>query len=332
MRSSRRNLGLRPEYSPEPTPPNSDILVPDSEGNWNIENTLEEEERIRKEDEQENRLNEERSEEEIDSSIEEIKLIKNKSKIKDINWSSEDDSSSSSSKEKTIKLDQSTLIDKAYKALDLGDSKLAKKLLLKMKVEELINTTKSTSDKANPMSKYKSGKTANNTLRRFTDYWDNHLKLMDIHFPLTIFNSEWIEFDSLIAGKSMSKKKDKPTGQPAKNEWWLSFADWTRARILMVKYLKEQYGHEAFAKDLEKHFEYVQQLSDRHGWIVAFRYDIAVRNDVTCNRIDGAPGDPSERRQEFLDDAIARTAFLQAVARRIWGWPDTALRVLRILP
>lgn len=62
---------------------------------------------------------------------------------------------------------------------------------------------------------------------------------------------------------------------------------------------------------LEAHFEYVQQLSIRHGWVTAFRYDIAVRTDVMGNHVNGAPGDPSVKREEFLEDALARTNLLR---------------------
>lgn len=62
---------------------------------------------------------------------------------------------------------------------------------------------------------------------------------------------------------------------------------------------------------LEEHFEYVQQLSVRHGWMTAFRYDLAVRTDVMCNHVNGAPGDPSVKREEFLEDALARTNLLR---------------------
>ena len=62
---------------------------------------------------------------------------------------------------------------------------------------------------------------------------------------------------------------------------------------------------------LEQHFDYVQQLSVRHGWVTAFRYDIAVRTDVMCNHVNGAPGDPSVKREEFLEDALARTNLLR---------------------
>ena len=61
----------------------------------------------------------------------------------------------------------------------------------------------------------------------------------------------------------------------------------------------------------EEHFGYVQQLSVRHGWVAAFRYDIAVRTDVMVNHINGAPGDPSVKREEFLEDALARTNLLR---------------------
>lgn len=45
--------------------------------------------------------------------------------------------------------------------------------------------------------------------------------------------------------------------------------------------------------------------------MTAFRYDIAVRSDVLCNHVNGAPGDPSVKRDEFLEDALARTNLLR---------------------
>lgn len=62
---------------------------------------------------------------------------------------------------------------------------------------------------------------------------------------------------------------------------------------------------------LEEHFKYVQQLSVRHGWMTAFRYDLAVRTDVMCNHVNGAPGDRSVKQEEFLQDALARTNLLR---------------------
>lgn len=49
MRSSRRNLGLNPEITPQPTPPSSNDE--DFSNDIQIETTLEEEERYRREEE-----------------------------------------------------------------------------------------------------------------------------------------------------------------------------------------------------------------------------------------------------------------------------------------
>ncbi|EGF97495.1 Hypothetical protein MELLADRAFT_85122 [Melampsora larici-populina 98AG31] len=197
-------------------------------------------------------------------------------------------------------------VEVAKMALAMGNTKLVEKFLNSLdKATDIIN-------EVNPLKNYKSGQVSLSELRAFTPYWDTHLKKRDIHFKLTIFNDKWIEMDHMVDGNNTSsKKKDRPTGQPAKSEWWMSFADWTRARTLMLKYLREVYKHGPFAKDLEKHFEYVEKLSLRHSWITAFRYDIMVRTDVLCNRINGAPGDPSVARENFLDEAKARTELLQ---------------------
>lgn len=202
------------------------------------------------------------------------------------------------------------LIGQAKKALAKGDDVLLERILGSLeKADDAKNTVKA--EESNPLKNYKKGETSRSGLRSFTEYWDSHLKKLDIHFPLTIFNEEWIELDTMVATSSTSKKKEKITGQTPKNEWWLLFAEWTRARQLMVKYLKEHYKHVDFGNDLEEHFKYVQKLSVRHGWVTAFRYDIAVRTDVTCNHFNGAPGDPSVRREEFLEDALARTNLLR---------------------
>lgn len=190
-----------------------------------------------------------------------------------------------------------------------GDELLLERILASLeKAEGSKNIVK---DEINPLKNYKKGETSRSGLRGFTEYWDSHLKKLDIHFPLIIFNKEWIKLDTMVATSNTSKKKDKVTGQTPKSEWWLSFAEWTRARQLMVKYLKQHYKHIDFGNNLEEHFEYVQKLSVRHGWMTAFRYDIAVRTDVTCNHVNGAPGDPSVKREEFLEDALARTNLLR---------------------
>lgn len=203
--------------------------------------------------------------------------------------------------------------------ISLGVAKMALAVGTNDIVEQFLKSLSSKSplkdevkSSANPLKNYKKGQVSTSNLRPFTSYWDVHLKKLDINFKLTIFNDRWIELDHMVEGtNASSKKKDKPTGQLAKSEWWMTFADWTRAKSLMLKYLRDTYGHKPFADDLEKHFEYVESLSLRHGWITAFRYDIMVRTDVLCNRIKGAPGDPSVRRETFLEEAKARSSLLQ---------------------
>lgn len=129
------------------------------------------------------------------------------------------------------------LIGQAKKALARGDDALLDRILSSM--EKLDDSKKaSKTNEVNPLKNYKKGETSRSGLRGFTEYWDNHLKKLDIHLPLTIFNEEWIELDTMVATGNTSKKKDKIIGQVPKSEWWLSFAEWTRARQLMIKYIK----------------------------------------------------------------------------------------------
>lgn len=140
------------------------------------------------------------------------------------------------------------MIEQAKKALAKGDDKLLQKLLSSMeKANSIEKSTKK--DEINPIKNYKKGETSRTGLRGFTEYWDAHLKKLDIHLPLTIFNEEWIELDTMVTINNNSKKKDKITGQIPKNEWWLSFAEWTQARQLMVKYIKQQYRHINFGNE-----------------------------------------------------------------------------------
>lgn len=98
MRSSRRNRGLVPECTPEPTPPNSS----DSHfsQDFQIETTLEEEERLRLEEEEEN----EKSEEE--ASTKEVEDITSEGKQVDINFSSDESTKSDSSEISVIVIDK----------------------------------------------------------------------------------------------------------------------------------------------------------------------------------------------------------------------------------
>ena len=140
------------------------------------------------------------------------------------------------------------MIGQAKKALAKGDDLLLEHILCLMeKAEDKKDLVKQ--NELNPLKNYKKGETSRSGLRGFTEYWDTHLKKLDVHLPLTIFNEEWIELDMMVSNSNTSKKKDKITGQIPKSEWWLTFAEWTRARQLMTKYVKEHYKHIDFGNE-----------------------------------------------------------------------------------
>lgn len=196
-------------------------------------------------------------------------------------------------------------------------------------IAEKSVTTVVKSSSTHKRATFAPGLTTETDLMPLTPYWDEHMTKLDIHIPLTIFNVDWINRDLLVAVKNSTKSKDKRTGQLPKNEWWMSYSDWTRATRLFVKYLKEVYQHKEFAiawavhlsikfvlhnasltvyfHSLEKHFAYVIELDELHEWVTAFRYDIAVRANVMCHHVNGSVADPSVRRPRFLDAARAKT-------------------------
>lgn len=189
-----------------------------------------------------------------------------------------------------------------------GDSDLLSSILSKLdkNVEGASVSKVSTSQERNKAT-FAAGETTETELTPLTPYWDDHMWKLDIHIPLTIFDEDWLSRDLMVAVKKASKTKDRPTGQLPKSEWWMTYSDWTRSTCLFIAYLKEVYHHTKFADALEKHFAYVLKLDARHGWVTAFRYDIAVRSNVMCHRVRGSVADPSVRRALFLESAIAKT-------------------------
>lgn len=199
-------------------------------------------------------------------------------------------------------------LDKAQAALAAGDTTQASELLANIKSSSLSIAKSSTLGQKNrTKATFAPGLTTESDLTPFTAYWDDHLWKIDIHIPLTIFDVDWINRDLLVAVKKSSKSKDRPTGQLPKIEWWLSYSDWTRATRLFIQYLKEIYHHDEFADALQKHFNYVIKIDERHDWVTVFGYDIAVRSNVMCHHVNGSVADPSVKRPTFLEEAIAKT-------------------------
>lgn len=204
---------------------------------------------------------------------------------------------------------ESSWLEDAQVALASGDTALAAEILSKMKKKLSIDLVPISTHVPVGRTKatFAAGRTTESELAPFTPYWDDHLWKLDIHIPLTIFDVDWINRDLLVAVKKGSKTKDRPTGQLPRSEWWLSFADWIRATRLFIQYLTEIYHHDEFADALQKHFDYVIKIDERHDWVTAYRYDIAVRSNVMYHHVNGSVADPSVRRPTFLESAKAKT-------------------------
>lgn len=203
---------------------------------------------------------------------------------------------------------ESHWLDRAKEALKAGDADLVSSILAKLdKSADGSSITKDTAVQSRIKATFAPGETTETELTPLTPYWDDHMWKLDIHIPLTIFDEDWLSRDLLVAVKKASKTKDRPTGQLLRSEWWMTYSDWTRSTRLFLDYLREVYHHNEFADALEKHFSYVLKLDARHGWVTAFRYDIAVRSNVMCHHVRGSVADPSVRRAIFLESAIAKT-------------------------
>lgn len=110
MRSSRRNLGLDPEFNPEPTPPTSDDE--NFIGDFQIETTREEEERYRREENKD----EETSSNNEDDTVVTMDVV-NKDKADDIVFSSESSADDESSEDSIKIVEKDKVESKSSKSL-----------------------------------------------------------------------------------------------------------------------------------------------------------------------------------------------------------------------
>lgn len=81
------------------------------------------------------------------------------------------------------------------------------------------------------------------------------MRKLNIHIPLKIYNVDWRNQDLLVAVKNASKNKEMLTGQVQKSEWCMAYSYWTRASRLFLKYLKQVYRHNEFARAMAKHLK-----------------------------------------------------------------------------
>ncbi|EGG00063.1 uncharacterized protein MELLADRAFT_93900 [Melampsora larici-populina 98AG31] len=120
------------------------------------------------------------------------------------------------------------------------------------------------------------------------------------YIPLSIFNPQWLRLDLVRQSQRVKKKKDSEddryTCLDVPDEWRMNFGEWISAFDLFVSYIRH-YGHGDVADKFVIHRENVMAIKrEWASWIMAFRYDQAIRSTVmTFKNADGKLANPAVR-------------------------------------
>lgn len=131
-------------------------------------------------------------------------------------------------------------------------------------------------------------------------YFDAKMKPFEGYIPLSIFNTQWLRLALVRQSQKMTKKKDSEddryNGLPMPDEWKMEFGEWISAFDLFLSYIR-YYGHGDLADRFVTHRENVLAIKrERVSWIMAFRYDQAIRCSVmTFKNTDGKIANPAIR-------------------------------------
>lgn len=151
-----------------------------------------------------------------------------------------------------------------------------------------------------------------NGLVALSPYFDAKMKLFEGYIPLSIFNPQWLRLDLFRQSQRVKKKKDSEddrySGLDIPDEWRMNFGEWVSAFDLFVAYIR-YYGHGDVADRFVIHKENVMAIKrERSSWIMAFRYDQAIRSTVmTFKNADGKLANPAVRDETREHDARLET-------------------------
>lgn len=151
-----------------------------------------------------------------------------------------------------------------------------------------------------------------NGLVALSPYFEAKIKSVDGYVPLSVFNTMWLKQDlARYSLRNKSKKKedeDKYTGLNIPDEWKMSFGEWVTAFDLFISYLRH-YNHNDLADKFLIHRANVLAIkSERVSWIMALRYDQAVRLTVmTFRNPDGKLANPAVRDESREREARNET-------------------------
>ncbi|KAA1125868.1 hypothetical protein PGTUg99_011521 [Puccinia graminis f. sp. tritici] len=162
---------------------------------------------------------------------------------------------------------------------------------------------------------YAIGSVTNHNSVGFAPFLDENIRKLRSPLPLTIFNRKWQQrvmahhLDRRQRSDESSSDKDKLGGYKGfafVQEWTQTYAQWTRNHRAFRKTLNDVYKIIEFSKLLGTHKNNCDDITEEFGFMVAFRYDMEVRNNtfshqITDEDVKNAIPDISQRKESVVE-------------------------------
>ncbi|KAA1103652.1 hypothetical protein PGTUg99_004023 [Puccinia graminis f. sp. tritici] len=162
---------------------------------------------------------------------------------------------------------------------------------------------------------YAIGSVTNHNSVGFAPFLDENIRKLRSPLPLTIFNCKWQQramahhLDRRQKSDKSSSDRDKSGGYKGfafVQEWTQTYAQWTRNHRAFRKTLNDVYKIIEFSKLLGTHKNNCDDITEEFGFMVAFRYNMEVRNNTFSHRITdedvkNAIPDISQRKESVVE-------------------------------
>ncbi|EGG04665.1 uncharacterized protein MELLADRAFT_108301 [Melampsora larici-populina 98AG31] len=141
------------------------------------------------------------------------------------------------------------------------------------------------------------GKVPSHHMTQLTVFWDNRIRKIKGHVPISMFNKAWLEANHNIEGRKASKKKnkdddddsdeDKYEGLTYPVELRLTYGDWVTCFNLFLDYLRDWFHFKRLVLKSEGHKRNVERVKAENddNWMVALRYDIMIRHEIAMTEM-----------------------------------------------
>ncbi|OAV96363.1 hypothetical protein PTTG_00677, partial [Puccinia triticina 1-1 BBBD Race 1] len=145
----------------------------------------------------------------------------------------------------------------------------------------------------------------------FTPYFKENIKGLKAPIPLTIFYNEWkkraIRAHITLRQARPGDNEKAYKGLAYPSEWSQTHSEWTKNHKNYYLTLRDVYDKGLFAAKLLQHKENCDAIaSSGHGFMTAFRYDMAVRETAFAHRI------ASEDGSAIQDISVHQTLLMQS--------------------